>query len=235
MKYLLIVCLLFSGLASAQNTSTYFDDADEFFQKYVDNGRVRYAEIKQNPKALKNLLAEAKKIKVSPKDEAVYKAFWINAYNLAVINGIINNYPVKSPLDIDGFFAEKKHSLGQRSVTLDEIEKQLLLGEFPTEERFHFVLVCAAKSCPPVIAKAYRPETLEKQLQEQTVKALNDPQFVKVGKDKVQFSELMKWYNKDFTKGKFSLIEYVNQFRKNKIPSSLSSGFYAYNWELNDI
>lgn len=235
MKYILILFLFFSGFASAQNTAAYFHLADDFFERYVDNGRVRYAEIKQDPTALNDLLAEAKKLKVSPENETLYKAFWINAYNLAVINGIVQSYPVKSPLDIDGFFDKKNHSLGQRSVTLDEIEKELLLGNFPEEERFHFVLVCAAISCPPIISEAYRPETLEKQLQAQTVKALNDPQFVKVSKDKVEFSELMKWYKEDFTNGNGSLIEYANQFRKNKIPLELSSGFYTYNWNLNDI
>jgi hypothetical protein len=234
MKYIIILCLFLSGSVTAQ-TSTFFDLADDFFQTYVDNGRVRYAEIKQNPKALKNLLNKAKNIKISSENEAEYKAFWINAYNIAVINGIVKAYPVKSPMDIKGFFNEQKHSLGQRSVTLDEIEKKILLGTFPEEERFHFVLVCAAKSCPPIIAEAYRPQNLEKQLQQQTVKAMNDPQFVKVKKDKVLFSEVMKWYNKDFTNNKTSLIDYANKFRKNKISNSLTSGFYTYNWELNDI
>ncbi len=235
MKYTLIFFLLISGFASAQNASAYFDLADDFFARYVDNGRVRYAEIKQNPKALQDLLTEAKKLKLSPQNEAEYKAFWINAYNIAVINGIVKSYPVSSPLDIDGFFDVKKHSLGQRSVTLDEIENQLLFGEFPEEERFHFVLVCAAISCPPIIPEAYRPETLESKMQEQTVKALNDPEFIKVTKDKVEFSELLNWYSDHFTKGSRSLIEYVNRFREDKIPSGLSAGFYKYNWNLNDL
>lgn len=235
MKNILFLFLLISGSVSAQSTSTFFDMADNFFERYVDNGKVRYAEIKQNTKPLNDLLNEAKKVKISSESKAEYNAFWINAYNLAVIKGIVNSYPVKSPMDISGFFNEKKYSLGQKSVTLDEIEKQLLLGVFPEEERFHFVLVCAAKSCPPIIQKAYRPETLEDQLQQQTLKAINDPQFVRVSKDKVEFSELMKWYKKDFTKGKITLIEYANKFRKNKIPAGLSSGFYTYNWELNEL
>lgn len=75
----------------------------------------------------------------------------------------------------------------------------MLFAVFPEEARFHFVLVCAAIGCSPIVTKAYRPETLEKQLQEQTVKAMNSPDFVKVEKDKVLLSELMKWYEKDFS------------------------------------
>ncbi len=235
MKNIFILFLLISGSVSAQNNTTYFDRADEFFQKYVHNGKVKYAEIKQNPKALNELMAEAKKAKVSLENEAEYKAFWINAYNIAVIKGIVESYPVKSLMDIRGFFNEKKFSLGQQSVTLDEIQKKLLFGNFPEEEWFHFVLVCAAKSCPPVINKAYRPEILEEQLEQQTIKALNDPQFVRVTGNKVLFSEIMNWYNPDFTQNGDSLIEYVNRYRIKKIPANLQTGFYEYNWQLNDL
>lgn len=228
-KHFIFILLFSTGFLNAQDTS------DEFLKTYVENGKVKYAEIKQNPKLLNDLLSEAKKFEVSPDNPEEFKAFWINAYNIAVIKGIVDAYPVKSPLDIQGFFNAKKFSLGQKSVTLDEIEKKILFGQFPEEERIHFVLVCAAKSCPPIIKEAYSPAKLEEQLQQQTRSALNDPEFIKVSDNKVLFNELMKWYNKDFTgKGK-SLIEYVNQFREKKIPSNYDQGYYKYNWELNEI
>lgn len=234
MRQILIFLLFSSAFLSAQNNSAYFDNADLFFKTYIENGKVKYAEIKQNPKLLNDLLSEAKKIKVSPENPKEFKAFWINAYNLAVINGIIKKYPVKSPLEINGFFDAQKHSLGQQSVTLDEIEHKILFGNFPEESRFHFVLVCAAKSCPPVIPEAYKPEIVEEQMQRQTEKALNNPEFIQLKNDKVLFSEIMKWYKDDFTRGGKSLIDYVNQYRKTPIPKTMEIGFYTYNWELND-
>ena len=235
MKYLILFLCLFTAEISAQSTDRFFDLADDFFRQYVTNGKVKYAEIQQNPKALNELLAEAKKAKVSQNNPAEYKAFWINAYNLAVINGIIQNYPVDSPLDIDGFFDRKRHSLAQKSLTLDEVEHDLLFGSFPAETRFHFVLVCAAKGCPPLISAAYRPEKLEDQLQKQTEAALNDPEFVKVNGNKILLSELLKWYKEDFTAEGKKLIEYIKQFRKVKLDKNLSIDFYKYNWELNDF
>lgn len=145
MRLLLFIMLFSSTFLTAQNNSSYFEKADEFFKNYIENGKVKYAEIKQNPKLLIDLLGVAEKIKVSPENPGEFKAFWINAYNLAVIEGIIKHYPVKTALAINGFFNIQKHSLGQRSVTLDEIEHQILFGNFPDETRFHFVLVCAAK------------------------------------------------------------------------------------------
>lgn len=235
MKYLILFLCLFTADLSAQSTDRFFDLADDFFQQYVQNGKVKYAEIQQNPKALNEMLAEAKKARVSPENPAEYKAFWINAYNLAVINGIVQKYPVASPLDIEGFFDKQRHSLAQKSVTLDQIEHDLLFENFPGEDRFHFVLVCAAKGCPEIIAAAYRPETLEDQLQKQTEAALNNPDFVKVRGDRLLLSELMKWYQDDFTRGGKALIQYINQFRKVKLDKDLRVDFYKYNWDINDF
>ncbi len=234
MRKVLFLLIFSSTLLSAQNNSSYFEKADGFFKTYVKNGKVKYAEIKQNPKLLNDLLAETKKIEISPENSEEFKAFWINAYNLAVIDGIIKNYPISSPLDVKGFFDVQKHSLGQQSVSLDEVEHKILFGNFPEESRFHFVLVCAAKSCPPLIQEAYKPETVENQMQRQTQKALNDPEFIQLKNNEVLFSEIMKWFKDDFTKDGKSLIDYVNQYRKTPIPKTMEVGFYTYNWKLNE-
>ncbi len=233
-KSLTFLLLLISTVLSAQDTSKFFDSADNFFQAYVENGKLKYAEIKQNPKALSYLMEEAKNIEFSIENPDQYKAFWINSYNLAVISGILRTYPVSSPMDIDGFFDEISYEIGGKNVTLNSIENDLLRAKFP-EPRFHFVLVCAAKSCPPIISEAYRPETLEKQLQRQTEKAMNNPQFVQVQKDKVLFSEIMKWYEQDFTKNGQTLIGFANKYRKTPIPNNFETGFYKYNWKLNEF
>jgi hypothetical protein len=235
MKFIFFLLVLISSISSAQEPSKFFDASDAFFKQYVSNARVKYAEIKQNPKDLQELLSLAKRVKVSTENPDIYKAFWINAYNIAVINGIIKQYPVKSPMAIEGFFNVKIHSLGQKSVTLDDIEKKLLFGNYPDEARFHFVLVCAAKGCAPIITESYRPEKLEQQLQQQTIKAMNAPEFVKVQKDKVLLSELMKWYQQDFEKEGGSLLDFVNKYRKTPIPTTFKIDFYNYNWELNEF
>ncbi len=235
MKHIFFLLVLISGISFGQERSKFFDASDAFFKQYVSNGRVKYAEIKQNPKDLQELLSLVKRVKVSTENPDLYKAFWINAYNIAVINGIIKQFPVNSPMAIEGFFNVKTHSLGQKSVTLDDIEKKLLFGNYPEEARFHFVLVCAAKGCPPIIAEAYRPEKLEQQLQQQTVKAMNAPEFVKVQKDKVLLSELMKWYQHDFEQEGGSLLDFVNKYRKTPISTNMKIDFHPYNWELNGI
>ncbi|MDT0691513.1 DUF547 domain-containing protein [Salegentibacter sp. F188] len=235
MKHLTLLFLLFSAVLTAQDTPEFFTKADNFLKTYVENGNVKYAEIKENPEDLKQLLNLAKRFETNPEEEEIFKAFWINAYNLGVIDGIVKNYPVKSPLEIEGFFDKQPHSLGLKSVTLDEIEHELVFGNFPQEERFHFALVCAAKSCPQLISEAYMPGILEQQLQEQTLNTLNDPEFIRINGNQVLLSEIFNWYKEDFTSKGQSFIQYVNQFRTNKISERKTVDFYEYNWELNDL
>ncbi len=230
---IVILLLLISAFVFSQNkTEPFFDEADTFFNQYVINGKVDYAAIKKNPEILNSLLAKAKAIRVDQSNAKTYQAFWINAYNIGTIKGVVNNFPLKSVMDVDGFFDKTTYDIGGKSVTLNDIENKMLRAEF-NEPRFHFVLVCAALSCPPIIPKAYRPETLEKQLQEQTVKALNNPEFVKIKEKEVLFSKIMDWYNEDFTRNGQTLIQFTNKYRKEKISEDCKEGFYEYDWRLN--
>ena len=168
--------------ATAQNLDAFFKSSDVFFSKHVKNGLVDYNAIAANTTGLTEVLEIAKAITVNKSDQANYQAFWINAYNLSVIKGIIDNMPTKSPLDKAGFFDKTKHNLAGKKITLNDIEHKLLRAQF-NDARFHFVLVCGAIGCPPLINKAYLPNTLEKQLEKQTKVALNGS-FLKVKKNK---------------------------------------------------
>lgn len=228
----LIVCC-FTTFGFAQSTETFFNDTNAFLKEYVTNGRVNYKAIKKNPAQLEQILAATNSITVDKSDAATYQAYWINIYNLSVIKGIISKYPVKSPLDIKGFFDKTKHSVGGKKITLNDIEHKLLRGQF-NDARFHFVLVCAGLGCPPIISEAYLPTTLDSQLDKQTRIALNSDDFIKVNsrKKRVQLSEIMKWYKEDFTQNG-NEIDFINQYREEKIAKKSKISYYPYNWNLN--
>ncbi|MFP2997470.1 DUF547 domain-containing protein [Spongiivirga sp. MCCC 1A20706] len=231
---LLIIAMLVSTFGIAQNIDTFFTKADTFFGKHVTNGKVNYKAIKANPEGLNELVELAKEITVSKSDAKTYQAFWINGYNLSVINGIVKKYPTKSPLNIKGFFDKTKHDIGGKQITLNDIENKLLRANFKSEARFHFVLVCAGLGCPPIINEAYTPSNLEAQLQRQTEIALNNPAFIKVKGKKVQLSQIFEWYKGDFTQNG-SEVDYINKFRKVPIDAKAKVSYYPYDWKLNDI
>jgi len=228
---LAILTLSFSE-SHSQTVQSFFDEADAIFKSYVSNGKVDYRAIKSDPDKLNSALETAKHINVSINDPKAYQAFWINAYNLSVIKGIVDNYPIKSPLDQKGFFDSTKYDLGGSSITLNDIENKKLRAQFD-DARFHFVLVCGALGCPPIIDKAYRATNLENLLEQQTIKALNDSYFIKVTEEKVAFSEIFKWYNKDFIKEGQTEIDFLNNYRKEKVPRDVKVTYYSYDWRLN--
>ena len=230
---LLMLVALISTHAFTQNLNTFFDKADTFFKTYVSNGLVAYPRIYSDPKELNEVLKIAEGVSVSKTDAKNYQAFWINAYNLSVIKGIVNNYPTNSPLDNKGFFDKTTYHVGGKQITLNDIEHKLLRAEF-SDARFHFVLVCGANGCPPLINQAYLPNILENQLEKQTTMALNG-NFLKVNlkKKRVEVSQIMEWYKDDFVKNGKSEIDFINKYRTEKLDKTFKISYFPYDWNVN--
>ncbi len=227
---------IFSFAQKQAELNQFLDKTDIFLGKYVINDKVDYDQIIKSPKLLDELVSEIADFNVPSLDMEQKKAFYINAYNILVIDGIVDNYPTKSPQEIKGFFDQKKHSVGTKRFTLNELEKKELIPD--TEDaRLHFVLVCGALGCPPIAGEAYRPETLDQQMDKRTKMALNDPNFIRVNTAKrtVGLSQIFDWYKSDFTKTGNTVLEYINNYRTKSIPKSYKKSFYTYDWSLNDI
>ncbi|MEM1219355.1 MAG: DUF547 domain-containing protein [Bacteroidota bacterium] len=236
----LIVFLLVSfsvqGLvAQAPIGADFFKEVDAFMKTYVEGNGVDYAAVKQNPSTLNALVDQVANATVSGADAATTQAFYINAYNLLVINGVVQNYPLNSVLDVTGFFDGKKHTVAGKSMTLNQLEKEQLLKTYK-DARFHFVLVCGAVDCPPIASFAYTPEKLEEQLDQRTRRALNDPGFIQIdmGSNKASLSQIFEWYASDFGGSKKAVRAYINQYRAVPISANYTTDFYNYNWSLND-
>jgi hypothetical protein len=180
------------------------------------------------------LVGQIEVVQLTGLDATEKKALLINAYNILVIKGIVENYPTKSPLNINGFFDGIKYSVGGDKITLNQLEKDYLIKS-TGDERLHFVLVCAALSCPQIASFAYLPNELEVQINERTQLALSNQDFIRVeskGK-KVLISEIFKWYEGDFKGKATSMIDYLNSYRVAKIPLNYKVDYYTYDWTLN--
>lgn len=207
---------------------------NQFLSGCVIDGRVDYPSIQAQRGDLDGILNVLESFDLSALSDDGEKAFWINAYNMLVIKSVVNHYPVQSPLDLPGFFDKTRHAVAGETVTLDEIEKTKLLAAFE-DARIHFVLVCAAVSCPPISNKAFDAADLEADLEAKTRQVINDDRFVKneTLKKEIVLSEIFKWFETDFTAAGHSLIEFINQYRRDVIPDDLVIRFNAYNWSLN--
>ncbi|MFZ1808271.1 MAG: DUF547 domain-containing protein [Cyclobacteriaceae bacterium] len=231
-----LAALIFSiSIGKSGDITSFTKGADTFLNKYVINGVVNYTAIKKNSSDIQSLYKTIGTVSLEDQNDNTKKAFYINAYNLVVIQSIVQNYPVKSPMDIEGFFDKQTHLIAGEQLTLNALEKEKLLNVYH-DARFHFVLVCAAKSCPTLMSRAYTPEQIETQLTQRTKLTVNDKNWLKLSASQqtAHVSKIFEWYNGDFTSKGKTLLSWINEFRDVKISSKYKVSFYEYDWALNE-
>lgn len=232
-KILLLIIFTTGSIYSQKIDKSFFDEVDGFLKITVTSGLVDYEKAKTDPK-LNALIIHIANAELSGISENTRKAFLINAYNLNVIHQITESYPTASPMDISGFFDNKKIIVAGEKMSLNELEKDLLLKPYG-DPRYHFVLVCGAVGCPPITNFAYTPEGIEGQLDNQTKLAINNSEFIRVENNKVGLSQIFKWYVNDFGGSKKRVIEYINKYKTAPISLNSKINYYQYNWALNDL
>lgn len=217
---------------SQPDSEILFKRIDAFMQQYVRNGLVAYSALKKQPQELSSLVESIAKFNLKAEIGGdVEKAFWINVYNVLVIDQVVENYPLESPQNVAGFFDRRKQLVAGEKLTLNEIENIRLRKPFK-DGRIHFVLVCAAHGCPPLHNRAFLPDQLNTQLEDLSRKAINNPAFIRVNKasKEVSISKIFTWYALDFDK---NVIQYLNRFREQPIPADYKVSYYDYDWRLN--
>jgi hypothetical protein len=167
-------------------------------------------------------------------------AFWINAYNVFAIKGILDGY---SPMTLFGryrYFIARDYHVGGRSINLYDLEQKLLIPDFK-EPRIHFAIVCASKSCPKLRSEVYSAERLDEQLEQSARAFINDfarNRFDR-GRKTAYLSMIFKWFEHDFIEHSGSVLRYIRRYLDDSdLGSELSSyrvEFLDYDWNLNGM
>lgn len=212
--------------------------------KYVSPAGVDYArwsESAEDRGALAGYLATLQRVRPSTLERGDALAFWINLYNAATLNLVLDHYPLKSIKDVGGPLSSpwKKEvvSVEGKRLSLHQIENDLIRPSF-LEPRIHFALNCAARSCPPLRAEAFEGASLEAQLQEQTSGFFANATTNFVDERGVlHLSKLFEWYSSDFREAKGSVVEFVAPYFP-AIGASSGKEFpiqhEEYDWSLNE-
>jgi len=232
MKSFLLSLLIGLFAIQADGDQDFFERADTFFSKYVSNNLVDYRSIDRSElSALADEIAKYP-LEGANKDETL--AFYLNAYNILTIKNVLDNGIPDSPLDVKGFFDTVQHNVGGKSMTLNNLENDIIRPKYG-DARIHFALVCGAVGCPPLTKDAFRPSTLSKQLDKLTRSALNSASFLRVDQEAktLQLSEIFKWYLVDFGGSLESAHGFINKYRHNPIPDQYTKSYYSYDWKLN--
>jgi hypothetical protein len=234
---------LVSAAAGAAPDSTVIDHGvwTELLQHYVDeDGMVAYrrleAEARARRAAYLNSLAELDPSPLPPKERM---AFWINAYNAAVVNGILAGQSPEGVLSRKRFFGWYTTRIAGRDRTLDEIENTILRQEFH-DPRIHMALVCGASSCPRLRREAYVGARLDEQLDDQARWFVNDPRRNRVDPviDQLELSSIFKWFAADFG-GEDGVRAFVARYASWPDQAALAKRttvpvrYLDYDWTLN--
>lgn len=194
----------------------YEDYAEMLRENVLKDGRVDYASLRRQRLRLKRLLSVPDEL-----DPNVYEsfskedklAFWINTYNLKMLEIIARNYPIQSswwlrltwpPSDIrhiGGIWSDYRFIVMDEEFTLGDVERRLF-ARLLAEPRAYLATTYATRSSPTLARTPYRGATLEKQLDAQVKAFLAGANGLRIDRDEgiVYLSALFKptWRGKDF-------------------------------------
>ena len=202
----LLLCALFL-LPALPAAGAGFDhgyaDWDATLRKVVDGqGAVDYQALRDHPGFERTVASLAS---VSPEEVAGWSrdqqlAFWINAYNALTFQTILDAGIPASIRDIKPDpWEHGRWSVAGRNVSLNWIEHTRLREQLK-EPRVHFVLVCAARSCPTLPNRAVLPEGLDVQLERFGRAFFQDARKNRIDRSAktVHLSRILDWYGRDF-------------------------------------
>jgi hypothetical protein len=264
------VCAALTAVAAARAGQEASADAarrktlDQLLDLYVRNGDVYYRALKSDRGKLDGYINQIAAVSVDkqPREEQI--AFWLNAYDALVLRTVIDHYPIagrsseypqKSIRQIPGAFERTSHRVAGRSLTLDQIEKDVLSGFH--DPRLYFALGRGAVGSGRLRSEAFVPGRLEDQLKEVADECVARAQCVAIdaSTDKVSASSIFSWREADFAEayaGKapsaianrspieraivaFVYPKLLNAERDLITKNAFQVAYKPFDWTLNDL
>jgi hypothetical protein len=221
------------------------------------NGLVDYAALAADPDDLERHYARLAAISPDSQPDAFPTpesrlAYWLNAYNAAVLTAVVRRWPIDSVRDVPppllGFFVRQRVVLGGRKLSLYELENGLVRTRFD-EPRIHFALNCASLGCPRLPATPFTAAGLDAELDRETRRFVAAPRNVRVEQADgvIHLSSIFDWYDDDFTDWLRrhrpdvppTLPSYVRLYANEELQTALDAcarcrvEFIPYDWTLN--
>jgi hypothetical protein len=188
-------------------------------------------------------------------------AFWINLYNVLIIDAILH-YRIQVSLSSNlSLFRRAAYRVGGQRFSADEIENGVLRGNrrnpyipflpfgkndlrLPQifkdpDPRIHFALVCGARACPPIAF--YDGEHLDQQLDMAAGSFINGDgiRYDRIS-NTLWLSKIFRWYLKDFG-GQAALLTFIAAHSTDEVVISaiktnrLTLRWMKYDWTVNRL
>ena len=248
---ILMMILILNGTAAAEQKFD-FSGWDALLKKHVKPTTLEgvrlnaldYARVRTDPE-FKKIVSALKSFSPAPlKTRQEKLAFWINVYNIMAIKMVLDHYPLDSIKDagslLQSVWEKPVGQVGGKKITLNGIEHEILrkMGE----PRIHVAIVCASVSCPDLRLEAYRAETLDVQLTDQTQRFLENwgkGMRLDSGENRLYLSKIFSWFEGDF-ESQGGVLKFVKAYcpestRKKMAGKKPKISYLDYNWNLNTL
>lgn len=202
-----------AALGDPSAPASYEEEWSVILQQAVtDSGLVRYDLIEGSlAQMFDGVVAAIEVFDASTlKTDAQTMAFWMNAYNVKLIERVLD---VGAPGNLEAYgfdaFFKTPVAVAGLEVTLDQIENVILrrqggpavLEAFQPnrlDPRLHVGLNCGAVSCPRLRAEAFTAASVDAELDRAMRDFVNSPEHFRVEGETVVVSSLLDWFAADW-------------------------------------
>jgi len=229
------------AIKDSQEIFSEFNNLTEkIINNFVKNGSVNYSKIKLSPeyKLFQNIAGKLADFDTQIlKTQEMKKSFWINLYNMMVIDFILKMKIKRSVREIQDFFTKLKYNINGRNYSLQDIEN--IIKDFPDGAKLFLSLVKGTQSSPPL--RFITPSNLEESIQKSVKDFINGSEVLVFPEEKTLFiSELFRW-NEDIFMPEEKLISFIKEYiideKKRDFLSTTNKikiDYLFYDWYLNN-
>jgi hypothetical protein len=226
------------------------DEWDAFLEAYliVDHpsgvDRVPYADVSSaDRQALQDYLDRLQAVEVSGLNRDEQIAYWINLYNAATVDLILDNYPVDSIRDLgEGIFSngpwdDELLTVEGEALTLNDVEHRIVRPIW-RDARIHYVVNCASIGCPNLQPVALTAENWDRVFADAAVQYITHPRGVRFDGRRLVLSSIYDWYVADFGGDlagvKEHVADYLDAATAERLMDHDGRVSYEYDWTLNE-
>lgn len=224
---------------------------DAFLARHVHPGEdgvhhVSYAAAKgADEAALADYVRMLEGTDVDALDRDEQFCFWGNLYNARTVLLILEHWPVRSITEIrisPGLFSfgpwrRKLMEVKGEALSLDDIEHRIMRPIW-RDPRVHYVVNCASIGCPNLKRTAWRPATLEADLEAGARDFVNHPRGVTVrANGRIVVSSIYTWFREDFGDSDTGVIAHLLRYAEPRLAAALRARNRIdgddYDWAIN--
>lgn len=169
-------------------------------------------------------------------------SFWVNLYNAETVALMLEAWPVRTILEVDGGlfntgpWSKKRLSVAGAELSLDDVEHGVLRPVWG-DARVHYAVNCASVGCPNLAPAPWRSEGLDAALDRAARAYVNHPRGARLDEGQLVVSKIYEWFEADFGGSTSGVIAHLARHAEPDFAARLARvGWIArteYDWGVN--